>query len=218
MISVVVPVHDEEESLAALHGELARGVRRPGRAGRSSSSSSTTAAATAPGGVLAELARRDPRVGAIRFRRNFGKAAALTAGFQAARGELVFTLDGDLQDDPAEIPRFLDRARAGLRRGQRLEEDPPRPLAQGLSQPGLQLDGQPPDRLPPARPQLRIQALPPRGAATRSASTASCTGSSRCWRTPAASASARSRSGTAAAAMGRRSTASRGSSRGSSTC
>ena len=51
---------------------------------------------------------------AIRFRRNFGKAAALTAAFQAARGDLVFTLDGDLQDDPAEIPRFLDRLEAGL--------------------------------------------------------------------------------------------------------
>ena len=50
---------------------------------------------------------------AIRFRRNFGKAAALTAAFQAARGELVFTLDGDLQDDPAEIPRFLAELEKG---------------------------------------------------------------------------------------------------------
>ena len=50
---------------------------------------------------------------AIRFRRNFGKAAALTAAFQAARGDLVFTLDGDLQDDPAEIPRFLDLIESG---------------------------------------------------------------------------------------------------------
>ena len=98
--------------------------------------------------VLAALAASDPRVRAIRFRRNFGKAAALTAAFQAARGDLVFTLDGDLQDDPAEIPRFLERLERGLRRRQRLEEDPARPLAQGLSQPGLQLDGQPADRLP----------------------------------------------------------------------
>ena len=50
---------------------------------------------------------------AIRFRRNFGKAAALTAAFQAARGDLVFTLDGDLQDDPAEIPRFLAELEKG---------------------------------------------------------------------------------------------------------
>ena len=43
----------------------------------------------------------------MRFRRNFGKAAALSAGFDQARGELVMTLDADLQDDPREIPRFL---------------------------------------------------------------------------------------------------------------
>ena len=63
--------------------------------------------------VLSNLAASDPRVRAIRFRRNFGKAAALTAGFAAARGERIFTLDADLQDDPAEIPRFLDKLDQG---------------------------------------------------------------------------------------------------------
>jgi glycosyltransferase involved in cell wall biosynthesis len=65
-------------------------------------------------GRRAGAGRGDPRVRGIRFRRNFGKAAALTAGFEAARGEIVFTLDGDLQDDPAEIPRFLERLDQGL--------------------------------------------------------------------------------------------------------
>jgi glycosyltransferase involved in cell wall biosynthesis len=108
MISVVVPVRDEEESLATLHAELSTvfaGLARgpvefifvdDGSRDRSWS-------------VLVALSASDPRVSAIRFRRNFGKAAALTAAFQAARGDLVFTLDGDLQDDPAEIPRFLDQ-------------------------------------------------------------------------------------------------------------
>jgi glycosyltransferase involved in cell wall biosynthesis len=50
---------------------------------------------------------RDPRVKLIRFRRNFGKAAALCAGFEHSRGRILVTMDGDLQDDPAEIPRFL---------------------------------------------------------------------------------------------------------------
>jgi glycosyltransferase involved in cell wall biosynthesis len=63
--------------------------------------------------VVRGLAERDPRVKGIRFRRNFGKAAALTAGFRAARGSIVFTLDGDLQDDPAEIPRFLAKLEEG---------------------------------------------------------------------------------------------------------
>lgn len=57
--------------------------------------------------AICRLAERDPRVRGIRFRRNFGKAAALTAGFDVAKGDYVFTLDADLQDDPREIPRFL---------------------------------------------------------------------------------------------------------------
>jgi glycosyltransferase involved in cell wall biosynthesis len=56
---------------------------------------------------VGELARQDPHVRGIRFRRNFGKAAALSAGVKAARGDIVCTLDADLQDDPAEIPRLL---------------------------------------------------------------------------------------------------------------
>jgi glycosyltransferase involved in cell wall biosynthesis len=106
MISVVVPIHNEEESLRPLHRELDAvfATVAPGQAevifvDDGSSDGSWR--------VLSELARSDPRVGAIRFRRNFGKAAALMAGFQASRGDPVFTLDGDLQDDPAEIPRFL---------------------------------------------------------------------------------------------------------------
>ncbi|MCH7666558.1 MAG: glycosyltransferase family 2 protein [Acidobacteria bacterium] len=52
--------------------------------------------------------RIDPRVRLVRLRRNFGKAAALCAGVDASRGEILITMDGDLQDDPAEIPRFLE--------------------------------------------------------------------------------------------------------------
>ncbi|MEJ2086704.1 MAG: glycosyltransferase family 2 protein, partial [Acidobacteriota bacterium] len=50
----------------------------------------------------------DPRIRLVRLRRNFGKAAALCAGFDASRGRFLITMDGDLQDDPSEIPRFLD--------------------------------------------------------------------------------------------------------------
>jgi dolichol-phosphate mannosyltransferase len=59
--------------------------------------------------VIERLAARDPRVRGIRFRRTFGKAAALSAGFADVRGDLIMTLDADLQDDPHEIPRFLER-------------------------------------------------------------------------------------------------------------
>jgi dolichol-phosphate mannosyltransferase len=57
--------------------------------------------------VICRLAAADPQVRGIRFRRNFGKSAALSAGFAEVRGEMVMTLDADLQDDPREIPRFL---------------------------------------------------------------------------------------------------------------
>ena len=63
--------------------------------------------------VLNELHERDPRVRVIQLRRNFGKAAAYTAGFDAARGDVIITLDTDLQDDPAEIPLFLQKIDEG---------------------------------------------------------------------------------------------------------
>ena len=59
--------------------------------------------------VMSSLAERDARCSAIRLRRNFGKAAALSAGFDVAKGEIVITMDADLQDDPDEIPRFLEK-------------------------------------------------------------------------------------------------------------
>jgi glycosyltransferase involved in cell wall biosynthesis len=112
MISVVVPVRDEEENLAALHGELGAVFAGAAR-GRVEFIFVDDGSRDGSWSVLLSLAECDPRLSAIRFRRNFGKAAALTAAFQAARGELVFTLDGDLQDDPAEIPQFLDRIEQG---------------------------------------------------------------------------------------------------------
>ncbi|WP_375172603.1 glycosyltransferase family 2 protein [Pseudooceanicola sp.] len=67
------------------------------------------------GELIAEaLADIDPHVRVIRFTRNFGKAAALSAGFAEARGDVIVTMDADLQDDPQEIPRFLARLEQGF--------------------------------------------------------------------------------------------------------
>src|SRR5207302_1122346 len=63
--------------------------------------------------ILTQLARADGRVRVIRLRRNFGKAAALSTGFRAARGKAIVTMDADLQDDPDEIPRLLARLSDG---------------------------------------------------------------------------------------------------------
>lgn len=106
MITTVIPVFNEEESLPQLHAELAAVADENDYeleiifVDDGSSDSSWK--------VICQLAEEDDRIRGIRFRRNFGKAAALNAGFEKARGEIVFTLDADLQDDPAEIPRFLE--------------------------------------------------------------------------------------------------------------
>jgi glycosyltransferase involved in cell wall biosynthesis len=113
MITVVIPVFNEEGSLRALQGELA-GVFDGQALGPVEFVYVDDGSRDGSWSELMMLASQDSRIRAIRFRRNFGKAAALTAGFRAARGERIFTLDADLQDDPAEIPRFLARLDEGF--------------------------------------------------------------------------------------------------------
>lgn len=64
--------------------------------------------------VITELHQADPRIRGARLRRNFGKATALTAGFKKARGDIIVTMDADLQDDPADLPKFLAKIEEGL--------------------------------------------------------------------------------------------------------
>ncbi len=105
MLSTVVPVYNEAESLEALYRELDEVARAEGY--QLDLIFVDDGSRDGSWNIIARLAETDPRVRGFRFRRNFGKAAALSAGFNAARGELVMTLDADLQDDPHEIPRFL---------------------------------------------------------------------------------------------------------------
>jgi glycosyltransferase involved in cell wall biosynthesis len=107
-LSVVVPVLDEEESLRPLHASLEETLTALGDEyeiiyvddGSQDGSFQTLKS-------LHDEDRGHVRV--IQFRRNFGKTAALTAGFRYARGDVVITMDADLQDDPAEIPDLLKR-------------------------------------------------------------------------------------------------------------
>lgn len=104
-ISIVVPVYDEAESLPILHDEIREvmeTVARPYEVIFVDDGSRDGSWE-----VIKQLAAADAHVRGIRLRRNFGKAGALTAGFRAVRGKIVITMDADLQDDPAEIPRFL---------------------------------------------------------------------------------------------------------------
>ena len=112
MLSVIIPVLDEAESLAQLHRELDRVASDEGYDLQMVfvDDGSTDASWS----VIERLSVEDSRVLGIRFRRNFGKAAARSAGFDAAEGERIVTLDADLQDVPAEIPRLLARLDEGF--------------------------------------------------------------------------------------------------------
>jgi len=107
LISFVLPVYDEEENLEELHRQItaAMSVRDEDYELVFVDDGSTDRSVE----VLIGLQRTDSRVRVVQLRRNFGKAAGYTAGFDNARGDIVVTMDTDLQDDPAEIPLFLDK-------------------------------------------------------------------------------------------------------------
>ena len=103
-ISVVIPLYNEEESLTELHSWIQRVMKannfsyeiifiNDGSTDRSWD-------------VIMELQKSDPQVHGIKFRRNYGKSPALYCGFKAAQGNVVITMDADLQDSPDEIPEL----------------------------------------------------------------------------------------------------------------
>src|SRR6185295_9474852 len=105
-------VHDEERSVALLHDELASALDPLGEAWEIVFVDDGSTDGTF--GALTRLHAAHDGVRVVRLRRNFGKAAALQAGFEEAQGEIVVTIDGDLQDDPAEIPRLLAKLDEGF--------------------------------------------------------------------------------------------------------
>jgi len=112
VISVVVPVRDEERSVALLYEELEAALEPAGEPWEAifvddGSQDGTFSA-------LTRLHARTPNTRVVRLRRNFGKSAALAAGFAQAQGETIVTIDGDLQDDPAEIPHLLAKLDEGF--------------------------------------------------------------------------------------------------------
>jgi glycosyltransferase involved in cell wall biosynthesis len=106
-LSVVVPVHNEAPNLEALHQELTETLGAWGRPYElvlvDDGSTDDSFA------ILERLHRIDPHVRVVQFRRNFGQTAAFAAGFAAARGRLIVTSDGDLQNDPRDIPSMVER-------------------------------------------------------------------------------------------------------------
>ena len=110
-VSIVIPVYNERESLRPLMEELLPVTAKLGRPTQVVfvDDGSTDGSAE----VLAELAAAHRPVRVVRLRRNFGKGAALMAGFRHATGDAVVTMDADLQDDPTEIPKLIDALESG---------------------------------------------------------------------------------------------------------
>jgi len=111
-VSVIVPVFNERDSLEQLHEEIVRAVRETGRSYEIVyvNDGSTDGSRE----VLRGLHERDDHVRVITFRKNFGQTPALAAGFEYAAGDVIVTIDGDLQNDPSDIPRLLKKLDEGF--------------------------------------------------------------------------------------------------------
>jgi glycosyltransferase involved in cell wall biosynthesis len=109
-ISVVVPLLDEQDSISTLYEQISRTLADKYRyeivfVDDGSSDNSFN--------ILSQLQKTDTKVRVIRFRRNFGQTAALSAGFDYSRGDIIVAIDADLQNDPADIPKIIDKLNEG---------------------------------------------------------------------------------------------------------
>ncbi|MBP8925930.1 MAG: glycosyltransferase family 2 protein [Pseudomonadales bacterium] len=129
-ISVVIPALNERESIPHLYQELTDVFAALGKSYEivivdDGSTDGMTE-------FCRDLAAKDAAVILVEMRRCFGKATALQAGFKAARGEIIFTMDADLQDDPKEIPRFLETMEQGYDLVSGWKEDRKDPLSKTI--------------------------------------------------------------------------------------
>jgi glycosyltransferase involved in cell wall biosynthesis len=108
-LSIVIPLYNEEPNVAPLHAELSAILTSMAVPHEMILIDDGSTDGTFE--VLRRIQKSDPHVRVVRFARNFGQTAAFAAGFAYARGEFIVTFDGDLQNDPADIPRLLEIAR-----------------------------------------------------------------------------------------------------------
>ena len=111
-LSIIVPLFNEEESATKLHKIITESVRSAGWSYEiilvDDGSSDRTFE------IVGKLADSDPCLRIIKFRRNYGQTPAMAAGIQHARGEILITMDGDLQNDPKDIPLLLKTLENGF--------------------------------------------------------------------------------------------------------
>ena len=111
-LSIVVPLYNEEESVARMHRAIVDALSEAGYDYEivfvdDGSRDDTLALAN-------EIANRDHRLRVVEFRKNYGQTAAMAAGIEVARGEIIVTMDGDLQNDPRDIPEFVAKMNEGF--------------------------------------------------------------------------------------------------------
>ena len=138
-LSVVIPIYNEAENIEALHAEITSALEGLGLDYEIVYVDDGSRDASFA--LLEGIARADQRAVVVRFRRNFGQTAAMSAGFDHARGKIIVTMDGDLQNDPHDIPKLLAKLNEGydIAAGWRFDrQDPyltrklPSKLANGL--------------------------------------------------------------------------------------
>jgi len=108
-LSFIIPVLNEEQSLQPLYSEILENIENCKHEIIFIDDGSNDGSFA----VMQELSAKDKNVKIIKFRKNFGKAASLDAGFEAAQGDIIFTMDADLQDDPKEIMNFIKKIEQG---------------------------------------------------------------------------------------------------------
>jgi glycosyltransferase involved in cell wall biosynthesis len=108
-LSVVIPVFNEEESIESLHAEIEQALADFDYEVLYIDDGSTDKSFS----VLTDIQKKHPTVRLIRFRRNFGQTAAMSAGFKYARGKIIIPMDADGQNDPADIPKLVSRLNEG---------------------------------------------------------------------------------------------------------
>lgn len=111
MISVVVPIYNEEDNIGLLYKATVKVLE--GMGGSFEVICVNDGSTDNSASVLAEIAKQDPRIKVINFRRNHGQTAAIMAGFDYSQGEIVIPMDADLQNDPADIPMLIDKLQEG---------------------------------------------------------------------------------------------------------
>src|SRR4051794_17074996 len=121
-LSIVIPIKDEKDNIRRLHDRITKALSPLAPSGRGVGGEGDTSyeivlvddgSSDGTHGELEAIAAVDGRVKVVRLRRNYGQAAAMQAGIDYANGDVIVTMDGDLQNDPADIPMLIDVLQKG---------------------------------------------------------------------------------------------------------